>query len=103
MNRLRRRLADLWHGHIPMSRVFWLYAVCYGTLLNLLTTIASYALVAGKYPGWLAVAVFFLPAPYNLLMVASVWKSAPRYQGSHYWPTLARALIIVWAMAATMI
>ncbi len=86
-----------------MSRVFWLYAVCYGTLLNLLTTIASFALVAGGYPGWLAVAVFFLPAPYNLLMIISVWKSALRYQGWQYWPTLARALIIVWAIAATMI
>jgi hypothetical protein len=96
-------LADLWHGRIPMSRVFWLYAVCYGTLFNLLTTIASFALVAGNYRGWFAVAVFFLPAPYNLLMIISVWKSAPRYQGSPYWSTLARAFIIVWAIAATVI
>jgi len=103
MNRLRRLLTDLWHGRIPMSRVFWLYAVCYGTLLNLLTTIASFALVAGNYPGWLAVAVFFLAAPYNLLMIISVWKSTPHYKGALYWPTLARALIIVWAIAATMI
>jgi hypothetical protein len=103
MKWLAQWLADLWRGRIPMSRVFWLYAVCYGTLLNLLTTIASFALVAGNYPGWLAAAVFFLPAPYNLLMIASVWNSAPRYQGSHFWAKLARALIIVWAIAATMI
>jgi hypothetical protein len=96
-------LADLWHGRIPMSRVFWLYAICYGTLLNLLTTIASFAIVAGDYPGWLAVAVFFIPTPYNLLMIISVWKSARRYEGASYWSTLARALIVVWAIAATFI
>lgn len=103
MNRLRQWLADLWNGRVPMSRVFWEYAICFGTVLNLLATIASFALVAGDYPGWLAVTVFFLAAPYNLLMIVAVWRSAMRYQGPQIWATLARALIIVWAVAATMI
>lgn len=103
MNRLRQWLADLWNGRVPMSRVFWEYAICFGTVLNLLTTIASFALVAGDHPGWLALAVFFLPAPYNLLMIVAVWRSALHYRGRQIWATLARALIIVWAVAATMI
>jgi hypothetical protein len=103
MSRLRQRLADLWRGRVPMSRVFWEYAVCFGTVLNLLTTIASFALLAGDYPGWLTIVVFLLPAPYNLLMIVAVWKSAMRYEGPQYWATLARAFIIVWAVAATLI
>ena len=103
MNRLRQWLADLWNGRVSMSRVFWEYAICFGTVLNLLTTIASFALVAGDYPGWLAVVVFLVPAPYNLLMIVAVWKSAMRYEGPQYWATLARAFIIVWAVAATLI
>ena len=103
MNRLRQWLADLWNGRISMSRVFWEYAICFGTVLNLLTTIASFALVAGNYPGWLAVAVFFLATPYNLLMIIAVWRSAVRYEGRQLWATLARALIIVWAAAVTLV
>ncbi|HEX5778001.1 MAG TPA: hypothetical protein VFY21_04110 [Xanthobacteraceae bacterium] len=103
MNRQRRLLADLWNGRISLSRVFWEYAVCFGTVLNLLTTIASFALVAGDYPGWIAAVVFFLPAPYNLLMIIAVWQSAARYEGRQIWATLARAFIIVWAVAATLI
>ena len=103
MNRVRQWLADLWNGRVSMSRVFWEYAICYGTVLNLLTTIASFALVAGDYPGWLAVAVFFLAAPYNLLMIVAVWRSAMRYEGPQIWATLARAFVIVWAVAATLI
>lgn len=101
MNRLARHVAELWQGHVPLARVFWEYAIAYGSVLNLLTTIAAFALIAGDYPAWASLAVFFLPAPYNLLMVVSVWRSAARYAGPAYWSTLARALILVWAAIAT--
>ena len=86
-----------------MSRVFWEYAICFGTVLNLVTTIVSFGLVAGDYPGWLAATVFLLPAPYNLLMIVAVWRSAAHYEGRQIWATLARAFIVVWAVAATLI
>jgi hypothetical protein len=40
--------------------------------------------------------------PYNFLMVVAVWRSAARYAGNAIWSTLARALILVWAVLATL-
>ena len=102
MNRLRQLLADLWNGRVPLARAFWEYAVVYGSLLSLLSTVAFLALIAGGYPAALALFFYFLPAPYNLLMIVAVWRSAARYRGPAHWATLARALIIVWAAVATL-
>ena len=101
--RIFRTAADLWNGRIAMSRVFWEYAVAYGTVLNLTTTLAAFAAFAKGWPAAAGLVIFFLPAPYNLLMIISVWKSAARYTGPAIWSTLARALIIVWAAFATLI
>lgn len=103
MNGLRRIVDDLWRGDIPMARVFWEYAVVYGTTLNFLTTIASFAVLASSGSAAWSLAVFFLPVPYNLLMIVSVWRSAARYDGPEYWVVLARSLILVWAAIATFI
>ncbi len=86
-----------------MGRVFWEYAVVYGSTLNLLTTIASFALLAEDFSGGLSLAVFLLPAPYNLLMVIAVWRSAARYEGPAYWAVLARSFILVWATIVTLV
>jgi hypothetical protein len=101
MNRLRHLIAELSSGRVPLGRAFWEYAIAYGSLLNLLTTAGSLALFAGGYPAWLGLAVHFLPVPYNLLMIAAVWRSAAVYRGPQLWSVLARALIIVWAAIAT--
>jgi len=106
MNLARRvvhKLADLWNGRVPLGRAFWEYAVAYGTVLNLLTTLAAFISFTRHWPEAASIAIFFSPAPYNLLMIVAVWRSAARYAGRAIWATLARALIIVWAAAVTMI
>ena len=103
MSLLAQFIADLWRGHVPLRRAFWEFAIGYGTVFNLVTTIAAFAAFASDLPDWAGLALFFLPAPYNLLMIVAVWRSAARYPGPAIWATLARALIIVWAAAATFI
>ena len=103
MRLLAQFAADLWHGNFPLRRAFWEFAVGYGTVLNLVTTIAAFAAFASDLPDWAGLALFFLPAPYNLLMIVTVWRSASRYAGPAIWATLARALIVAWAAAATFI
>lgn len=103
MSWMRQFVSDLWNGRIPLGRVFWEYSIAYGTILNLITTLAAFAAFASDWPDAIGIAIFFLPAPYNLLMIISVWKSAARYPGPAIWATLARAFVIVWAAAATFI
>ena len=101
--RISQTAADLWNGRIAMSRVFWEYAIAYGTVLHLVATLAAFAAFAKDWPALIGFMIFFLPAPYTLLMIVAVWRSAARYSGWAIWATLARALIIVWAVAATLI
>jgi len=96
-------VVDLWSGRVPLARAFWEYAVAYGTVLNLLTTLAAFIAFTKDLPDAVSIALFFSPAPYNLLMIVAVWKSAARYAGRAIWATLARVCIIVWAALVTMI
>ena len=98
---MRQRIADLWHGRVPLGRIFWEYAIVYGSLANVLTTFAALAALAGGLPIVIALFLHVLPIPYNLLMVVGVWRSAAHFQGAIVWSTLARALIVIWALVAT--
>ncbi len=98
---MTRRLSDLWNGRVPLARVFWDWAVIYGSFANLLATGAA---LTAFLLGWpiLGLAVHFLLVPYNVLMVVAVWRSAARYEGDAIWAQLARGAILVWAAIATL-
>jgi hypothetical protein len=98
---MKRRIADLWYGRVPLARIFWDYAIIFGSLANLIATLASLAAFAYGLPVVLGLLLHFLPTPYNFLMVVGVWRSSANYRGSQLWATLARALILVWAAVAT--
>jgi hypothetical protein len=98
---MKNHVIRLWRGEVGMARVFWEYAIAFGTLANLITTGAALAVLLAGFPV-LAVAVFFLPLPYNVLIVVAVWRSADRYRGPPIWATLARVVVILWATIATI-
>jgi hypothetical protein len=89
-------------GEIPLASAFWLYAIGYGTLFNLIATAAAFAVLAAGGPPLLALAVFLLPLPYNVLGVIAVWRSADRDHGDPTWAMAARIAIIAWAILATL-
>lgn len=95
-------LRRLWRGEVPLARAFWEYAIVYGLLLNLATTIASFALFAAKAPAAYGVMLFLLPLPYNLLALVAVWRSAGRYRGPRHWADLARIAVTVWVLLASL-
>jgi hypothetical protein len=92
----------LWRGEVAMARAFWEYALAYGSLANLITTMLALAVLMSGLPV-LAVAIFLLPLPYNVLMIVAVWRSAGRYHGAPMWATLARGAVVVWAVLATLV
>lgn len=98
---MKDHLIDLWHGRIPLAIAFWHNAIIYGSLANLIATIAAYAVLAAGAPAALAITIFLLPAPYNIAVAVGVWRSAARYSGPKIWADLARIAVIVWAIVAT--
>jgi hypothetical protein len=100
---MKTPLTALWRGEVPLARAFWEYTVLYGTLANAITTIASLGAVSAGLSNAVALVIFLLPLPYNILMVAAVWRSAGRYRGRRLWADLARAAVVIWMIAATAV
>lgn len=96
-------LFRLWRGDLPLATAFWEYAVAYGSILNLLTTFVSFAVLAMKGSTALAVALHIMPLPYNVAVVVGVWRSAARYAGERRWAEIARVAVIVWALLASLL
>ena len=99
---MKQRIIDVWYGRVPLARIFWEYAIVFGSFANLVSTFAALAAFAKGAPVLLGLLLHFLPVPYNLLMVVGVWRSAANYRGAQILATLARALILVWAALATL-
>lgn len=89
---------DLWLGNRPLAEAFWRYAIIYGVLLNLAATLAAMSVFSSDAPTAVGVAVYFLPTPYNLFMLVSVWRSAGNYEGPSHWADLARIATAVWVV-----
>jgi hypothetical protein len=100
---MKDHVLRVWRGEIGMARVFWEYAIAFGTLANLITTGLAFATYLTTGSALLAVIVFLLPLPYNVLIVVAVWRSANRYRGRPVWATLARIGVVAWAMIATLV
>lgn len=67
-----------WHNQIPLEVLFWRDMLGVGTVVNLISTIlALAAIIQGAHAG-LAVALHFALMPYNLFLVAAIWRTPDR-------------------------
>lgn len=92
----------LWSGSMELPIAFWRYAVIWGLIINIVTSIGTLVTVLAGAPVWLLVPVHLLPTPYNLLVVVGVWRSAELYQGDRKWAQLARLVTLVGMAILTM-
>lgn len=93
---------ELWGGRRPLEEAFWRYAVVYGLLLNLATSLAFFALLARDAAAALIAVAFVVPIPYNVLVTVAVWRSAGRYRGSRNRADLARLGTVIWMVCLTL-
>lgn len=63
-----------WRGEVPQRVLFWRDMVVVGTLINLLATGVALAIAVADGHIALAAGVHFSPLPYNLFLVAAVWR-----------------------------
>ena len=89
------RIAALWRGDAPLSRVFWEYAIAWGTLLNLATAGVALAIFLNRGPAWIALLFHIAPLPYNILMTVATWRAAVRERESPL-AAFAKVTVLVW-------
>ena len=93
----------LWTGEFSLARSFWEFGIVCGSLIHLIMTgVALGSMVMGA-PTWIALVLFLSPAPYTILVVVGVWRSAERYRGPAKWAQGARIMILIWALLATVL
>jgi hypothetical protein len=84
----------LWSGTIPLPVAFWRYAVAWGLIINIITSIGTVVTALADAPAWLLVPVHLLPTPFNLLVIVAVWRSAGHYEGERKYADLARIVTL---------
>lgn len=93
--------ADRWHGAAPLERLFWTDMLIVATLINVAAALGAVVLLGLKLPGWLAVAAFLAPLPYNVFLVLAVWRAteqSPANTASAY-----RAGALIWLALALVL
>ncbi len=95
---MKNFIARLWNGEESLSRVFWEYAMIYGTLASVIASGLTFAALAADWPVWTVMVAYFLNSPYTVFVTVAVWRSAERYRGPAHWAHAARIAIVVWAV-----
>ena len=93
---MKRRLAALWRGELPLAQAFWEYAIAYGTIANIVATAAAIAAVTAGLPDVVAIGLFLAPLPYIFAAIVGVFRSADKYRGPPQWATMAKVVVILW-------
>jgi hypothetical protein len=87
---MRRYLA----GEVPLARIFFHDMLLIGTMVNIVTGLATLAAFSLDFPIWAAIAIFLSPLPYNTILCLSVWRSAAREETR--WSGIARLATMIW-------
>ena len=93
--------AARWRGEVPLTRLLWRDMLLVGTLVNLLTSFLGLMLFTTEAPTALAAAVYFSPLPYNVFLLAAVWRTADRAGQPPL--SAARVIALAWLVLATLI
>jgi hypothetical protein len=98
---LVRYVRQLWNGDLPLSRVFWTDMLVVGTLVDVVTLVATMLLFAGDAPLAYGLAMFLVHIPYSVLLFIGVWRSAARERSA--WSLPAQILAGIWLLAVLIL
>jgi hypothetical protein len=65
-----------WRREVSLGRLVWLDMMLVGTLLNVVAHFAGLMALGFKADLWVALAIMQAPLPYNIFLVAAVWRTA---------------------------
>ena len=94
-------LVALWRGEVPLSQVVWRDMALVGTVINIVAMGLAFLAVAFGASTMSGIAIHMSPAPYNIFLVAAVWRSAERAPADQAWA--ARIGSLLWLLGAFVI
>ena len=96
-------IVELWRGELPLGRAFWSWGVLGGAAVGLFSTLLALALLAAEAPAWLAALAWAAHLPWNLVLLVGTWRSAGRPEVGRDTAFLARAFILGWVVALSLL
>ena len=84
-----------WRSQVPLTVLLWRDMLGIGTVMNLTATGLAMTLLVQDGPTWIAVALHFMPMPYNFFLCGAVWRMPDRNP-------LASLIAAVWLVAMTL-
>jgi hypothetical protein len=85
-----------WQGQVPVATLFWRDMLGIGTLVNLTATALALAMIINGIPAGFAVALHFLPLPFNIFLLAAL-NRAPDQN------SMLMAFAVGWFVLVTLI
>jgi hypothetical protein len=85
-----------WRGRVPLTVLLWRDMLGVGTVVNLTATILALAVMVQDGPNGLAVALHFLPMPFNVFLCVALWRMPDR-------STMASLIAAGWLVAMTLV
>jgi hypothetical protein len=98
-----RTIVEFFRGGLPLGRAFWLWGILGGGIVSLFATLLALTLIAAGAPAWLAVLVFAAHIPWNLVLLVGVWRSAGQPGVRPAAASLARLVILAWAVVLSIL
>jgi hypothetical protein len=91
----------LWRADLALAQVFWRDMIVVGTVVNLVAIGLAFLAVAFGASTATGIAIFLAPVPYNILLVAAVWRRAAVESSDQAWG--ARIGALLWFLLALLL
>ncbi|MER2534607.1 MAG: hypothetical protein ABTQ31_05520 [Rhizobiaceae bacterium] len=93
--------ARRWRREVSLGRLLWLDMLLVGSALNVAAAFAGLMALGFKAGLPVALALMHAPLPYNIFLVAAVWRRADRAPPAA--AASARAAAALWLLASMLI
>jgi hypothetical protein len=85
-----------WQGQVPVATLFWRDMLGVGTLINLIATALGLIMIINGIHAGYAVALHFLPLPYNIFLLAALNRTLGRN-------SVLMAIAVGWFVLMTLV
>jgi hypothetical protein len=94
-------LGAQWRGEVPLPQAVWRDMVLVGTVVNIVAMGLAFLAVALGASTMTGITIHLLPVPYNIFLVAAVWRSAEHAPADKAWA--ARIGSLLWLLVSFVI
>jgi hypothetical protein len=93
--------ASRWRRQVPLGLLFWRDMIVVGSAINLAALFAFLVALGLKSSLPMAMLVLLAPLPYNVFLVATVWRAADLAEPGR--ASTVRAVSALWLVLATLL